>query len=57
MVVGWPQGIYLALVAMSIGVSLARFGQSKQGTYGWTEMLVSPAIALGLLYWGGFFGG
>lgn len=52
-----PQLIFLALMLIGIGVSLARFGEPKRrDTYDLVDVLIGPAISFGLLYWGGFFG-
>lgn len=56
MMVGWPQGIYLALVLIGLGVAAAKHGQPKTGTYSFWVSLPASAILLGLLAWGGFFG-
>ena len=56
MTIGSPQGIYLAIMMTSIGVSLARFGQPKTGKYDFSDLLIAPAISFSLLWWGGFFG-
>lgn len=55
MSIGWPQGIYLVLMLVSIGISIARYGQQKTDTYDLTDIVLSPAIVTGILYWGGFF--
>ena len=52
--IGIPQAIYLVLVILGIGFSLANFGKDK-GRFGWADIFWAPAISLGLLYWGGFF--
>ena len=54
---GWPQAIYVTLILVSMGIALAKFGEPKRSTYGFGEVIVGPALAFGLLYWGGFFGG
>lgn len=54
--IGIPQAIYLALMFISIGMSIVKFGEPKSDTYGWFEVLIGPSIGFGLLYWGGFFG-
>lgn len=51
-----PQLIFLALMALNMGVCIARFGQRKTDHYNGVDVFVGPAITLGLLYWGGFFG-
>ena len=55
--IGYPQAIYVFLIIMSMSVALTRFGEPKRGRYGFAEVIVAPAIVLGLLYWGGFFSG
>lgn len=51
-----PQYIYLGLVFIGIGYSTAKYGQSK-GSYDWADIMGTPIIGVGLLYWGGFFDG
>jgi hypothetical protein len=52
-----PQLIFLALLAIGVGVHIARFGQPKKpDTHDLCDVLVGPGITLGLLWWGGFFG-
>lgn len=52
-----PQIIYTALILIGIGISLARLGEKRESTYGLDDVILTPAISFGLLYWGGFFGG
>lgn len=53
---GPPQLIYLALIALNLGVVLAKHGEVKpHKTSLWTQLL-NLAIVLPLLWWGGFFG-
>ena len=49
-----PQIIYLALAFMALGISLAKHGESRSNhNFGLT--LLSMAIAIYILWWGGFF--
>lgn len=50
-----PQIIYIALVSINVGATAMMQGQPKTGTYSvWTQ-IVSSALFIGLLTWGGFF--
>jgi hypothetical protein len=51
--IGWPEGIYLALFFVGIGVNICKLGEEK-GKYAPSDIVVGFLI-LGLLYWGGFF--
>ena len=55
MTLGWPQIIYLLLVALSLGVSIAKHGQVRD-PYNVMDSIIATTIVLPLLYWGGFFG-
>ena len=50
-----PQIILVGLLAMSTGMYLAKHGEPRDDTYNFWYALLSDAIILGLLYWGGFF--
>ena len=50
-----PQLIYLGIVLLGLGVSLAEHGKPKQGYNSFLQNLLATAITIGLLYWGGFF--
>lgn len=50
-----PQLIFIALLVLGTGVSLAKHGQPKEGRHNFTLAVLSDAIVIGLLYWGGFF--
>ena len=52
---GIPQTIYIALIFMSIGITMAKNGQPR-GNYNIANVLVASIIELTLLYFGGFFG-
>lgn len=54
MVIGWPQGIYLVLMLMSLGVAIAKHGEVRPRYHGGGS-LIGTGVAIGLLYWGGFF--
>lgn len=53
--IGWPEGIYLALALMGIGISLAKDGQPETGTFSFFRSLGINILVGGLLWWGGFF--
>lgn len=50
-----PQIIYLFLVVLTLGVELTRHGEPRTGNHSFFIALLSAFIAVGLLYWGGFF--
>jgi hypothetical protein len=50
-----PQIIIIALFCMNIGIYMSKHGEQKEGRYNCWVILISVAIELGLLYWGGFF--
>lgn len=52
--IGWPQGILLTLMIMSLGISIAKYGEPQKGTYDSANIL-APFILIALLWWGGFF--
>lgn len=54
MTIGWPQGIFLALIILSDGIALANHGEPK-GNYNFFTSLVGTALTVSLLWWGGFF--
>lgn len=56
MTIHWPQGIWLALAALSLMLSIRESGKPK-GIYDPVLTLINEAILLALLWWGGFFGG
>lgn len=56
-VLHWPQLTFLALTFLDVGVCSARYGEQKPDCYDIVDVLVGPAIVLGLLYMGGFFTG
>lgn len=50
-----PQMIYLALVLIGVGVSMAQHGKPKTGNHHLGASIIGYGIVMGLLYWGGFF--
>jgi len=56
MQLGVPQLIYLGLLFLKWGITITRYGEPKRDRYDMIDLL-APLVGLGLLYWGGFFGG
>lgn len=52
--IGWPEGIYLASIFVTLCAHLSFNGKSR-GTYNPGIYLFNAAIAIWLLWWGGFF--
>lgn len=50
-----PQIIYMALVLVAGGITLAKHGEPRNENYNFGIWFLSTAITLALLYWGGFF--
>lgn len=50
-----PAIIMIVLFALSLGSNLVMHGKPKEGNYNFGIALVSCAIQVGLLWWGGFF--
>lgn len=56
MSIGWPEGIYLGLMAVRVIVHAANDGEPvKDAKYRFGICTVLSATYIGLLYWGGFF--
>lgn len=51
---GIPQVVFIVVMALELGIIIARWGQKKTGTYGANDFF-GTAIVLVLLWWGGFF--
>lgn len=49
------QIIYLAMMMLSLGVSLAEHGKPKEGRHSFWISFISLAIQITILYFGGFF--
>jgi hypothetical protein len=52
--VGWPQITVVVLIFSSLGIAVAKHGESE-GKYSIVTSLISAAIFYALLYFGGFF--
>lgn len=50
-----PQIIIIVWFALALGVALATHGKLKEGKNNVGYSIISAAIEIGLLYWGGFF--
>ncbi|WP_292365112.1 hypothetical protein [Mesorhizobium sp.] len=52
-----PQIILTTLILLGVGRSLARFGKPKKpDEHDIVDVLFAPALLIGLLWWGGFYG-
>lgn len=54
---GIPQIVYLVLMCMGFGLAIAKHGEPQEGMHNIWVDLISQAITLALLAWGGFFSG
>lgn len=50
----WPQVTYFALMCLSTGMTLAKYGEPTRSKHDWTSFL-SSGLLFTLLYCGGFF--
>jgi hypothetical protein len=50
-----PQLIVLAIHMLSLGIDVAKDGQPKTGKHKFTGSIFGSAVAIALLWWGGFF--
>ena len=50
-----PQVIIITLLAMGVGIDLARDGEPKTGTYSAWITIADAVLTISLLKWGGFF--
>ena len=48
--------VLIVLMAISAGINIEQHGKPKTGNHSIWIWLVSVALEIGLLYWGGFFG-
>lgn len=53
--IGWPEGIWFALLALSLVIGVAKDGEPRTGKHSLAGTMLNAALAFGLLYWGGFF--
>lgn len=51
----WPQIIVIILMSVEVGCSMMQHGEPKRGEYSVWSTILSMAVVVGLLYWGGFF--
>ncbi len=52
-----PQIVMIVLISFSVFKALSHFGEvKKQDTYDWVDLILAPAINVGILWWGGFWG-
>ena len=51
-----PQLVYLGIVLLGLGVSLAKNGEPKKDNHSFGWSLFANAITITILSWGGFFG-
>ena len=50
-----PQIIIIVMYALGIGIALSKHGEQRNDKYNFFVTLISTAIELSLLWWGGFF--
>lgn len=53
--IGWPEGIYLCVTMIGLGIAISDHGKPKTGKENFLNTLISVSIGYGLLCWGGFF--
>jgi len=56
MILHWPQITYVVLAMLGLGVNLAKHGEPQKPHNAYTS-IISLALSITLLYFGGFFGG
>ena len=52
-----PQIIWIALVSVSLALTMQDHGKPKKGRVNFWHSLIGSGIGAWLLWWGGFFGG
>ncbi len=50
-----PQIVLIVLFCLSLGISMAKHGQEETKKHNFFTSLVSVAIEVSILIWGGFF--
>ncbi len=55
--IGWPQGIYLSLIAIVLLMNAIHHGESRPSKYNFPVAVIVQLFLLVLLLSGGFFGG
>jgi hypothetical protein len=53
---GWPQITFIVLYALNIVFAAALHGQPKSGNWNVLSVVISSAISITILYFGGFWG-
>jgi hypothetical protein len=53
--IGWPEGIYLTMVAVVLILTAFLHGTPRTDKWDFHLSAWSYCVTLGLLYWGGFF--
>lgn len=53
--IGWPEGIYLALTFLTTCFVASNNGKPRTGTHDFGLYLFVQGCVLALLWWGGFF--
>lgn len=53
---GVPQIIMTIMFTINLAVSLVLHGEIKEEKVNFFAVLITSAIEVGILYWGGFFG-
>lgn len=51
----WPQITFAVFLGVELGIRLAKNGQPRTGHYTLWDQLISWALILVVLYYGGFF--
>lgn len=55
MSVGWPEGIWFAMMGLYLLGAALLDGQPKRDRHSLSLAMLSAALSFGLLWWGGFF--
>ena len=50
-----PSIVILAMLFLSLGISLSEHGKPKTGNNNFWVSLIANSITIAILYWGGFF--
>lgn len=55
MKIGFPQLIWLILLALGLGINLAKHGEKRTDKYNFWSSLIGAIISFWIVYAGGFF--
>lgn len=55
MSIGWPEGILLALMFLTLCTHATKNGQPREDNYDLGTAMINAGLVLCLLWWGGFF--